>query len=79
MGIVVGGGSKCAALGCGSGPGKNGAFCAEHWRQLDENLRAPGALKKAVVYLGKKDGFLVDAKVVKASALREDGRGSDYV
>lgn len=70
--------AKCAALGCQDKPKKAGLFCSEHWKKLDENLRAPGALKQAVIFLGKKDGYLIDSRAVKP-VLREDGRGSDYV
>lgn len=80
MGIVFGGeAQKCAALGCQTKPGKTGAFCDPHWRALPEGLRGPGALKQAVIHLGRADGYLVDAKAVRASAPREDGKPRDYV
>jgi hypothetical protein len=79
MGIIIGEGLRCAALGCQEKPGETGSFCDSHWRVLPEGLRGPGALRQAVIHLGKKDGYLVDAKVVKNSGLREDGNPVDYV
>lgn len=72
---------KCAALGCQTASSKKGGmvFCYPHWRDLPEELRGPTALKAAAVYLAKKDGYLVDEKVVRASTPREDGNPRDYV
>lgn len=57
----------CAALGCGKPAAKKKMFCMKHWRKLPTELR-PGEdftatgtdFREAVIFLGKKDGFLAD-------------------
>ncbi len=67
----------CAALGCQKVPGRNGLFCLGCWRRLPEDLRGPAAAQRAVVYLGKLDGYLVDH--VPRAKIADAGRGKDYV
>lgn len=71
---------KCAALGCPTGPAKDGAgiFCKPHWRALPEELRGPTSVKQAIKFLGVKDGYLIAPKTARPS-LREDGKASEYV
>jgi hypothetical protein len=69
---------RCAALGCQSAPGKNGAFCAKDWKRLPPALQGPAAVKDAVVHLGKVDGYLVEAKSVRPVKLT-DNAGTEYV
>jgi hypothetical protein len=50
---------KCAAFGCRKAPGKNnGLFCRGCWSRLPVDLRGPAAVQQAIVWLGKKDGYI---------------------
>lgn len=48
--------AKCAALGCGKPAAPT--FCATCRKKLPRDLRADNKAVEAVVYLGKKDGYL---------------------
>jgi hypothetical protein len=69
---------RCAAFGCQSAPGKNGAFCGKDWKRLPPALQGPAAVKDAVVHLAKVDGYLVNAPVQKPVRLT-DNQGTEYV
>ena len=68
---------KCAAFGCNKVPGANGLFCTGDWRRLPRDLRAPGKSQEAIIYLGRKDGYIVDAEPRRRATLTEaEGRES---
>ncbi len=67
----------CAAYGCRKDQGKNGFFCSGCWRRLPKDLRGPAAAPRAVVYLGKLDGYLVNH--VPRAKIADAGGGRGYV
>ena len=69
---------RCAAYGCQKAPGKSGLFCAGCWRRLPEALRGPAAAGQAVVWLAKKDGYMVEVPRT-AAPIGDAGAGTDYV
>jgi len=69
---------RCAAFGCQKVPGKNGLFCLGCWRRLPEELRGPAAAKQAVIWLGKKDGYIASHDP-RANITDTTGRGREFV
>lgn len=51
---------QCFALGCSGAPKPGADFCEKDYKRLPLKLRPQSAetAKAAIVYLGKKDGFL---------------------
>lgn len=48
---------RCLAYGCDNTP-KDGDFCAKDLKRLPEELRNPKKVREAIIFLGKKDGYL---------------------
>lgn len=67
----------CAAYGCRKASGRNGLFCLGCRRRLPEELRGPSAAQRAVVYLGKLDGYV--AVYDPRARIGDDGVGREYV
>jgi hypothetical protein len=78
-------GQACSALGCGDGVSTEGRpLCDLHWRKLPKALRGrigeENGLRDAVVYLGKRDGYLAEVPERRATITEAGaGGGLDYV
>src|SRR6266851_1906938 len=58
--------SHCAALGCPEPAPGDRPFCQGHWRKLPPDLRT-APLRQAIVYLGKRDRYLVETPMLTVS------------
>jgi hypothetical protein len=74
---------KCATFGCQTLPHKTGGgvFCLKDWKRIPPALQTVATregIAAAVAYLGKLDGYLIDA-APKRAVITEQGQGREYV